>query len=348
MNRYAAEVTPVALRGIFTAFINMAWIIGQLVGQGVCAGTQGMDSKWSYQIPFATQWAWCLLLGGLFFAPESPWYLTHKNRKEDAKASLRRLCVPNEKVDVDRQADILEQTYNLESTLHAESTYWDLFRGTNRRRTEISVVVYLTQVFSGINFSWYCNYFFTLAGLSTTQAFNLGVGNTALGFCATAGIFVLLNYVGRRRAWVCGLSIMTVLMFLIGAIDCAPDYLAHKGYSWAQTTLLIVWTFFYQLTTGPLTYVYIGEISSTRLKARTIALSTASFNFLLIICDVAMPYMFNPEDGNMRGKVGFVFGATSLACLIWGFFRLPGKWQWTCVYIFSANMENRNERPHFY
>jgi MFS transporter, SP family, general alpha glucoside:H+ symporter len=69
---YASEVCPVALRGILTANINLLIVVGQLLANGVCAGTQTLDSHWAYSGPFATQWLWpALILVLLPFAPES-------------------------------------------------------------------------------------------------------------------------------------------------------------------------------------------------------------------------------------------------------------------------------------
>ncbi len=38
---------------------------------------------------------------------------------------------------------------------------------------------------------------------------------------------------------------------------------------------------------------------------------------------VAMPYMLNSDEADWRGKAGFLFGAISLVCLVWCFFRIP-------------------------
>lgn len=35
------------------------------------------------------------------------------------------------------------------------------------------------------------------------------------------------------------------------------------------------------------------------------------------------PYMLNPDQLNWRGKTGFWFGALTLLCLLWAYFRLP-------------------------
>lgn len=38
---------------------------------------------------------------------------------------------------------------------------------------------------------------------------------------------------------------------------------------------------------------------------------------------VAIPYMINPDQANMRGKCGFFFGGISFICLIWAYYRIP-------------------------
>lgn len=69
---YASEVCPVPLRGILTANINLCIVIGQLLANGICAGTQNLDSHWAYSAPYALQWLWpAIILLGLPFAPES-------------------------------------------------------------------------------------------------------------------------------------------------------------------------------------------------------------------------------------------------------------------------------------
>lgn len=52
---YASEVCPVALRGHLTSYVNLCFVIGQLLANGVTAGTEQMDSHWAYSLPFALQ-----------------------------------------------------------------------------------------------------------------------------------------------------------------------------------------------------------------------------------------------------------------------------------------------------
>lgn len=50
---YASEVTPLALRGYLTVFVNLCWAIGQFIAAGVLNGLITLDSEWAYRIPFA-------------------------------------------------------------------------------------------------------------------------------------------------------------------------------------------------------------------------------------------------------------------------------------------------------
>ncbi|CZR61466.1 related to alpha-glucoside transport protein [Phialocephala subalpina] len=89
---YASEVCPVALRGYLTVYVNLCWAFGQLIGAGVNEGFQPLTTEWAYRVPFAIQWVWPIPLAAiLFFAPESPWWLVHKERFEEAERTVKRL-----------------------------------------------------------------------------------------------------------------------------------------------------------------------------------------------------------------------------------------------------------------
>lgn len=172
---YASEVCPVSIRGHLSSYVNLCFVVGQLLANGVTAGTQKRDDHWAYSIPFALQWFWVIvILPGLWFIPESPWWLARRDRLQDAEASLRRLA--SDKVNVAATLAFIIETDKLEQEIEAGSTYLDCFRAVNWRRTEISMGVYCTQVLSGIYLINYGTFFFQQAGLPTDQAFNMGVG----------------------------------------------------------------------------------------------------------------------------------------------------------------------------
>ncbi|KAH0843018.1 General alpha-glucoside permease [Fonsecaea pedrosoi] len=319
---YASEVCPLALRGVLTSCTNICFVTGQLIANGVIAGTHVLDSHWAYSAPFAIQWLWPLvILIGLPFAPESPWWLQRQGRFEDAEKALKRLASP--KVDVRPTLAMIIETDRLEREIEAGSTYRDCFKKINIRRTEIAVGVYTIQVLSGIYLVGYATYFFTLAGLPSDQAFNMGVGFLAIGFVGTCLSWILLIYFGRRSIYNTGLALLAVLQVIIGILDCAPNYDNRPSISWAQSVLMLIWNFIYDLSIGPVCFVLLCEVSATRVRGKTIAIATAVQATAGIVMTVAIPYMINPDQANMRGKLGFFFGGLAALCLTWSYFRVP-------------------------
>ncbi|EXJ81959.1 hypothetical protein A1O1_08026 [Capronia coronata CBS 617.96] len=319
---YASEVCPLALRGVLTSCTNICFVIGQLLANAVIAGTHKLDTHWAYSGAFCAQWFWPLvILIGLPFAPESPWWLQRKGRIEEAEKALKRLASPD--VDVKPTLAMIIETDRLEREMESGSTYWDCFKKINLVRTEIAIGVYTIQVLSGIYLVGYATYFFELAGLPTDQAFNMGVGFLAIGFVGTCLSWVMLIYFGRRTIYNSGLALLAVLQFIIAILDCAPNYDSRPAIAWAQSVLMLIWNFIYDLSIGPVCFVLLCEVSATRVRGKTIALATAVQAVAGIVMTVCIPYMINADQANMRGKLGFFFGGLAAVCLLWSYFRVP-------------------------
>ncbi|KAK5129219.1 hypothetical protein LTR08_003743 [Meristemomyces frigidus] len=317
---YISEVTPVVFRGIGSAFINLSFVIGQLVASGILAGTQSRTDRWSYDIPFLCQFIFPIIILALLpVCPESPWHLVRKNKIVEAERSLKRLM--HSSMDAKGALAHIQLTTDLEMEERNSATFADCFRGTDRRRTVISIMVYAIQPLAG-NFLviGYAVYFFELAGLATASAFNLGVGLLAVGFVGTCLSWPLIATMGRRTIYNWGLVILTVLVLLVGILDVVP-YTSHV--SWAQSAMMVVYNFFYDLTIGPLCFVIISETSSAKLRGKTIAISTGINALINVACAVGIPYALNPDQGNLRGKLAFVFFGATLPCLVWCFLALP-------------------------
>jgi MFS transporter, SP family, general alpha glucoside:H+ symporter len=172
---YASEVCPMALRGYLISFTNLSFVTGQLLGNIVTAATAPLENHWAYSVPFALQWFWvAIIIPGVFFIPESPWWLVRKGRTEDAREALRRLS--SKTVDIDAMLSLITETDRLELEIESGATYLDTVKGVNLRRTEISAGVYITQVLSGIYLINYGTYFFQQAGLPTQNAFYMSIG----------------------------------------------------------------------------------------------------------------------------------------------------------------------------
>ena len=124
-------------------------------------------------------------------------------------------------------------------------------------------------------------------------------------------------------------------MFVIGILDCIPG--RPSGVTWAESSLMLVWNFFYDISIGPVCFVLISECSATRVRSKSIAVATAAQAVLGIIMTVAIPYMINPDQADMKGKLGFLYGGLGVLCTIWSYYRVPetmgrtyGKLGFTC------------------
>ena len=170
---YGSEVCPLALRGLLTACVNLAFVIGQFVAQGCSAGLESREDEWAYKAPFAIQWIWpVVLLAGISFVPESPYWLIRKGRKDDARRALWSLSSASRRPNIDAVLEMIEETDLIEREMEADSSYLDCFKIVNLRRTEISVMVYLIQVIGGNPLIAYANVFFEQAGLDSSDSFD--------------------------------------------------------------------------------------------------------------------------------------------------------------------------------
>jgi MFS transporter, SP family, general alpha glucoside:H+ symporter len=70
-------------------------------------------------------------------------------------------------------------------------------------------------------------------------------------------------------------------------------------------------------------YSLVAELSSTRLKTKTVVLARNVYNISGMIPNVLTPLMLNPSAWNWGAKAGFFWAGTCGLCFIWTFFRLP-------------------------
>ncbi|EED14330.1 maltose permease, putative [Talaromyces stipitatus ATCC 10500] len=321
---YASEVLPLRLRGFLTGYINLCYVMGQFIQTGVTRGFINRIDQWAYRIPFAIQWVWpIVLLAGLPFAPESPWWLIRQdNRMDDAEKALLRLLRPTPKVDPKEIIAMMVKTDTFEREIEVGSTYADCWKGSNRRRMEICICLFVIQNFSG-NPVGFATYFFEQIGLTSVQSFDMGVGLNGLGFVGTLCSAIPLIYFGRRVSYIFAVSFMVTVLFIVALISFAHDYTTNYSYRWAQATLLIILQFVWQATLGPLTYVVVCETPSTKLRSKTLAIATSIDALTGLVTTVIGPYLLNPGAANAGAKIEFLYGGISVFSLIWCIFRLP-------------------------
>ncbi|KIY00561.1 uncharacterized protein Z520_03224 [Fonsecaea multimorphosa CBS 102226] len=321
---YAAEVMPVALRAYLTSNVNMCWLIGQLVGVSVIRGLVHNNSEWSYRIPFGLQWAFAVpILAGVLLAPESPWWLVRHEKISEAKKSLLRLTTKDSDPDfnADETVAMMQHTNEVEKYLNGGGvSYLDCFKGTDLRRTEICCMVWCTQALCGSSMTGFAAYFYEQAGFDTADSFNLAVGMYGGAICAGILAWVGMRKIGRRTLYLGGLVGSLIILIVTGIVGTFKE---TDSTSWALGSLIIVLTFVYDFTVGPVCYVLVAEIPSSRLRVKTVVIARVAYNIVSIITNVITPRMLNPSAWDWKGKSCFFFAGTTLLCLVWCWFRLP-------------------------
>jgi SP family general alpha glucoside:H+ symporter-like MFS transporter len=167
----------------------------------------------------------------------------------------------------------------------------------------------------------YSTYLYEAAGLSHDSSFSLNMGQYGLGALGTIMSWWAMQYFGRRSLYLYGLVVMFVLLLVVGILGFETD--SSPGASWAAGSLILVYTFVYDLTVGPVCYSLVAELTSTRLKAKSIVLARNFYNIGGIVNNVIAPRMLNPTAWNWGAKSGLFWAGICLLCIVWTYFRLP-------------------------
>ncbi|KAJ6456173.1 maltose permease [Mycena sanguinolenta] len=316
---YASEVVPIALRGAVTATLQMSWSIGSIIVAAATLGYNKRSDQWAWRVPLALQWIFPTpLLIFIFFAPESPWWLARRGRKEEALHSLKRLCSKTE--DPQKKLAMIERTVEIEAQMGGAPTLVDLVKGTDLRRTIITCLMYASQNFAGNLIANQATFFFEQAGISSNKAFQLNLINSCLQFVANALSWPLTGRFGRRTIYLWGTATNIMFLFILGIVASVPQ---NHHTSFAQACLGVIISFVFAGCMGPISYTIIAETSSVRLRALSTAVGRAAYYVAEIPMIFLASQMLNATGWNLAGKCGYVWGSTAVVCWVLSYFFLP-------------------------
>lgn len=344
---YASEVLPLRLRYFMTGTANLSYVIGQLLQTGITRAFVNWDSDWAWRTPYMIQWAWpAILLFGLIWCPESPWWLIRKGRLDDAKKALDGLTSPDMWKDNENTIAMMVQTDLYEQELETGATYWDCFsaHNGNRRRLEICSMLFIIQNFSG-NPVGFATYLFEQVGLSPENAFNMSIGLMSMNLIGSLLCVFPLTWFGRRTCWIFSLCYAQVILWIVAPLCFTPDYKTNASYAWAQSGLLISMQLTYALTIGPLGFIISSDLPSTKLRAKTLSLTATFQGMTYLVQTILGPYLLNPGAINAGAKMEFLFAGISVFSLIWSYFRLP---EVSCeIFFFCPDGFLKNEKKGY-
>ena len=282
---YMSEISPKRVRGAIVSGYQFCITIGLLLASCVCYATEGRTDTGSYRIPIAVQFIWALILGiGLLFLPESPRYFVKRGKIDRATATLARLrSQPLDSELVQQELAEIVANHEYELKVIPQGNYFtswlNCFRGSlfkpnsNLRRTILGTSLQMMQQWTGVNFVFYfgTNFFKSLG--TVQNPFIISLITTLVNVCSTPISFWAIERLGRRPLLIWGAFGMVVCQFIVaitGTVTQSPSALS------AMIAFICIYIFFFASTWGPGAWVVIGEIYPLPIRARGVALSTAS------------------------------------------------------------------------
>ncbi|KAH6996923.1 general substrate transporter [Ilyonectria destructans] len=316
---YIGEVAPMPLRGLLTCLSALAYTLGPLIVALVVNETGTFETRWAYRAIFCAQYGFAAVATiAVPFMPESPWWLASQGKQEKALAALARLSSTGE--EGAKRLAAINQTLEEVKKETEGATYFECFRKSNLRRTIISIAPLCIQSLSGITFiASYGTYYMQLAGYSTSESFKLQIVQQVISLVGNVMSWYLVDRVGRRDLTFYGLMVLTLILFITGGLAAAATDGTIKG----SVAMILVYCWWYNVTIGATAYTILCEVSTSRLRVKTIAIGLAAQNLLNMMWSFVLPYLFNPNKANLGAKLAFIFGGLAIISLVYLWFCLP-------------------------
>ncbi|ODQ71415.1 hypothetical protein LIPSTDRAFT_4665 [Lipomyces starkeyi NRRL Y-11557] len=331
---WIGETCRPELRGFFLCFFNTSIVFGQFAIVAVSEGSSHISSKWQWWLPLVAQYVFPFILTVSWpFFPESPYWLVRHGRPADAKKALRRIYGFKEaeyyEIEVSRLEEEIRITNDRHGNIDAEppkrllgvnvQLEAECFDATNRKRTLTAIFAASAQQMIGATFViGYATYFFQLIGIK--NYFGASIALFVVMLLASTAAFPLTEIYGRRFLIVGPQFILCFMLLIIGILGCVPN---KARASWGVVALLYIWALIYQLSIGATGFVLASEIATMRLRGATQGLITITNSLWGLIMQFTVPYMINPDAGDLGGKVGFIFLATGLIAGVGGWYLFP-------------------------
>jgi len=226
-------------------------------------------------IPTAMQLVPAVLLGTLVpFTVESPRWLISKGLNEEAQHSLNRLRpnIETENGATTAEIEIMKRMY-LESRAREEGAWIDLFRGNYLRRTWIATSLFIFEQTNGNQFiQSYGATFYVQQGLGA-MSFTYQTVGQVLGFIGcVVGIFIM-DYIGRRAAFIGGSAITALLLFIAAGLGLQEKPLNQASTN-ATIACFVILPATTRLSASQCAFLTGAEIGGVRMRKKIMAFGT--------------------------------------------------------------------------
>ncbi|KAL2851258.1 general substrate transporter [Aspergillus pseudodeflectus] len=318
---YISEIAPLQLRGILLSLYSFCMNLGLMMAASIAFSRLHIPTAASYQVLFAVGWCWTgLLIIFAYIIPESPYHLVRKGKNEKARNALARIC--SKHTDIGAKLREIVRVFEHEQQVSGESkgsSILECFKGSNWRRTRIILYCNGLSQMIGATFLANAPYFLVMAGMSSNNVGMIVEIGLAFAICSSMLTWFAMGRYGRRNIILFGVGLSCVFFLIMGITSCFPS--TPKALWAIGISLELTW-WTMGPTIGPAMGIA-GEVSQVRLRAKSQSIGFAFNYFYSTVWNVVVPYMFNADEGNLGGKMGWIFLATSLISLVVVYFEVP-------------------------
>ncbi|KAF8555782.1 general substrate transporter [Imleria badia] len=332
---YQSEITAPSIRGRLVSMQQWSITWGIMLQYFVQFGCSYINGTASFRIPWGLQIIPAILLGiGMLWFPESPRWLIDHNRESEALQILADLHGNGHQNDelVMLEFEEIKEQVAFERTEGAKS-YADLLKPGILRRVSLGCSLQMWSQLSGMNvMMYYIVYVFEGAGLTGRRG-NLIADSVqyVLNVVFTIPAIIYIDRWGRRPLLIIGSTLMGFFLCLVGGLQGAYGEWGSVNNSrvWVITNnqpvtkAIILCSYLcvcsFAITIGPVSWTYPAEIFPMRVRAKAVALSTATnwlFNF-------ALAWAVPPGLSSIAWKTYFVFATFNFAAAIHFTFCFP-------------------------
>jgi SP family sugar:H+ symporter-like MFS transporter len=283
---YISEIAPARYRGALATTQQIAIILGLFISflsNYFLAGLSGSSENILW-LNFET-WRWMfwmeilpatVFLVSLFFIPQTPRFLTSRNKAESARKVLGKLY---------GQSIAQQKLKEIESTLASDHkpSFRDLFdNATKKVKPIVWVGVGLAsfQQFVGINVVFYYGaVLWQAVGFGEKDALLINVVSGALSIAAVVVSLILVDRVGRKPLLMIGSIGMTITLATVA-------WAFGKGILNGQNILELpdnigvvsliaanLYVIFFNVSWGPVMWVMLGEMFPNQMRGSSLAVS---------------------------------------------------------------------------
>lgn len=256
---YISEISPAKSRGKLVGLFQFNVVLGILIAylSNYLIGQSGGES-WRWMLGVQAFPA-ALFFVLIFFIPESPrWLLLHRNRREEAEATMKKINADN----------YIEEVQLILSNRNASQASGQqaapLFSKKYRTPLLLAILFAVFNQVSGINaIIYYAPRVFEMAGLGAQSSLLSTVGVGLVNFIFTLLAINFIDRIGRRKLMLVGSVGLIISLALVSFA-----FLSGHTEGLSITFYLMLYIAFFAFSQGAVIWVFIAEIFPNEVRAK--------------------------------------------------------------------------------